>query len=197
MIIASDFEDFLSYLDVDALKNSPDIICVVDSNICLKAYNDAWISFAKNNNGAKTLADFPLGARLLDAGKEPIRSYLAEAYNRALLENKPFELNYECSSATEYRLFRQTAYPLVGSRGLVISHHLVEEKPHEEKVTEFNERFVNEHGLITQCQNCRKIRDPEDDQKWYWVPSLVAAPQSNVSHGICTPCLDHYYPDID
>ena len=197
MIIASDFKDFLSYLDLDSFKNSLDIICIVDDNMRLKAYNNAWINFAKNNSGAKILADFPLGSSLVEAGEEPIKSYLAEAYTRALQKNEPFGQNYECSSATQYRLFRQTAYPLVGSRGLVISHHLVEEKPHEEKVTEFSKRFYNEHGIITQCQNCRKIRDPEDDRTWYWVPSLVASPLSNISHGICTPCLDHYYPDID
>lgn len=197
MIIASDFEAFLSYLDLDSLASSLDVICIIDDAMILKAYNNAWINFAKTNNGAKALVDFPLGANLMDAGEEPIRSFLAQAYTRALRNNEPFEQNYECSSATEYRLFRQTAYPLFKSKGLMISHHLIKEKLHEEKATEFSKRFFNEHGIIIQCQNCRKIRGPEDDRTWYWVPSLVATPLSNISHSICTPCLDHYFPDID
>jgi len=197
MTIASDFKAFLSYLDLDSFARSPDVICIVDDAMILKAYNDAWINFAKTNNGAKVLVDFPLGSNIVDAGEEPIRSFLAEAYTRALRNNEPFEQNYECSSATEYRLFRQTAYPLIRSKGLIISHHLVKKMPHEEEATEFSKRFFNGHGIIIQCQNCRKIRDPKDSQRWYWIPSLVNSPLANISHSICTPCLDHYYPDID
>lgn len=197
MFIAEDFKIQTAYLNIDSVAKSPDVIYIIDKNMVLKGYNEAWVNFAQNNNGKEILQRFELGTVMTKVGEEPIRSFLREAYLEALEENKPFEHTYECSSPDNYRLFRQTAYPLYGSTGLVISHHLVEEKPHEEEASEFSKQFTDEHGIVTQCQNCRKIRNPENRRSWFWVPALVRTPLPEISHGICSTCLDHYYPDID
>jgi hypothetical protein len=197
MIIDPDFKKQISHMDIEYMSDSQDTICIVDNDLRLVGYNDAWINFANNNNGESALQQFPLGANISDAGEEPIKSYIEKAYRGALQNNKPFEHDYECSSPEKFRVFHQTAYPLIDSIGLVITNHLVQEKPHTEKEVEFNNRFVNEHGIIIQCANCRKIRNPVNPSNWYWVPSLVKSPLENISHSLCVPCLDHYYPDIE
>ncbi len=197
MIISPDFYKYISYLDLDYIEKSLDVIYIVDNTMVLKAFNDAWASFAQDNNGVAILKKFPIGSNISDVGEEPLKSYFFTAYEQSLNENKPFEQNYECSSADEYRLFRQTAYPLVEQKGLVITHHLFAAKPHEINVVNFSRQYCNEHDNIVQCQNCRKIRDPDNDLRWIWVPSIVENQLPNISHGICPPCLDHYYPNLD
>ncbi len=197
LVIAPDFYKYISYLDLDYIEKSLDVIYIIDSTMVLKAYNDAWVSFAKNNNGTHILKVFPVGSNISTVGEEPLNSYFLSAYKRSLHENKPFEQNYECSSTDEYRLFRQTAYPLVEKKGLIITHHLVVARPHETSVIDFSKKYWNQDEYIIQCQNCRKIKDPDDDSRWIWVPSLVENQLPNVSHSICTPCLDHYYPNLD
>ena len=179
------------------MKQSSDVIYIVDAKMVLRAYNHAWINFAKNNDGRIILAKYSIGSRIVDSTSGPLRSFIISAYKKALYENKPFEHNFECSSANQYRLFRQTAYPLIDSKGLVISNHIVEECPHPEQAQAFRQQFINGQGFVTQCANCRRIRDPKNYHSWLWVPSLVENPFPNTSHGICPQCYDHYYPEID
>jgi hypothetical protein len=197
MIIDIFFKRHIDYLDIESIKKSHDVIYIVDEKMILRAYNHAWIKFAKDNHGAMILAYYSTGSNIADAFTGPIKDYLIGAYKKALQENKPFEHDYECPSAAEYRLFHQTAYPIVESRGLVISNHLVKTCSPTETAHEFKERFVNEHGIVVQCSNCRKIRDSKNDDGWLWVPEFIEKPYPKTSHGICPRCLDHYYPEID
>lgn len=197
MKIDPEFEKDILYLDLTTIEESEDVIYIVDSAFTLKAYNNMWENFALDNNGEEILRRYPLGSNVQDAFREPIKSYLIQAYTAALQDNTPFEQTYECSSPLEYRLYRQTAYPLVRSRGLVISNHLVRKSQLREEIVAFSKQFIDNRGIITQCQNCRKIRDPQNEQRWLWVPSLVKNTLANTSHGICPQCLDHYFPDID
>jgi hypothetical protein len=196
MTIDPTFEREIGYLDLPAMADSADVICIVNRELCLMGFNNAWSSFARENNGQSILDRYPLGASIA-VGEEPLRSYITSKYRHAIENNTTFEQQYECSRPSTFRVFHQTAYPLNGGTGLVITHHLAVEKPHEENAETFSTRFLNEYGIVTQCQNCRKIQDPQHKRSWYWVPSLVEQPLANVSHGICVPCMDYYYPDID
>ncbi|HKJ66146.1 MAG TPA: hypothetical protein VJ969_12130 [Desulfopila sp.] len=197
MKIDPEFKKDILYLDLATIEESEDVIYIVDSAFFLKAYNSMWEKFAHDNNGEEVLRRYPLGSSIHDAFLEPIKSYLIRAYTAALQDNTPFEQTYECPSPLEYRLYRQTAYPLVQSRGLVITNHLVRKSQLREEIVAFSKQFVDKREIITQCQNCRKIRDPQNEQRWLWVPSLVKNTLANISHGICPQCLDHYFPDID
>ena len=197
MKIIPGFKRNISYLDLASLERSGDVIYIVDPKLHLVAYNDMWETFALSNDGEEIIKRYPLGADIRDAFQGPIRNYFFQAYTKALKENTPFEQTYECSSPQEYRLYHQTAYPLVAGHGLVISNHLVKKLQHDQEAVVFNKQFVDVRGLITQCQNCRKVRDPQHPDRWYWVPSLVKDCLDNVSHGICPRCMDHYFPDLD
>lgn len=197
MIIDHLFQKYFDYLDIESIKQSLDVIYIVDEHLVLRAYNDAWIAFAKENNGESVLVKYPIGSTISKAFRGPIKRFIVRAYKESLSENKPFEYDYECPSTNEYRLIHQTAYPLVKSKGLVVSNHTVKECPHNEDEWEFRNQFVNTKGFITQCSNCRKIKDPTKEHVWLWVPSLVEKPFPNTSHGLCQRCYDHYYPEID
>lgn len=196
MIIDPTFQRQVSYIDLESIKNSEDIICIVDSEMKLKAYNKAWENFAINNGGNKITQTYSLGSNITDVGEEPLKSFIKKKYREALALNKMFGFNYECSSKKLLRIFRLNAYPIWGKKGLVISHHLIKECAHTEKSIDFNKQFVNGKGLIVQCMNCRKIRDPNNMNRWLWVPSLLEKGIPNISHGLCCRCLDYYYPDI-
>lgn len=193
MFIEASFKKHIEYLDIESIENSPDVIYVIDDQMVLRAYNQAWINFANNNNGGTILENFSIGFRISDAFPEPLKSHVVAAYQQALDQNKPCDHDFECPSPIQYRLYHQTAYPLVESKGLVISNHLVKEFPHPDGRHDFEEQFASDWGIITQCCNCRKIRDPENEQMWLWVPLVVEKPVEKTSHGICPRCYDHYY----
>jgi len=197
MIIDLLFKKHVEYLDIESIKRSQDVIYILDNQMILQAYNPAWTEFAKNNNGEEILVNYSTGARIVDAFSGPLKNFIVGSFEKALHEGKPFEHDYECSSAGVYRLFHQTAYPLVESKGLVISNHLIKECAYPENEHAFREKFVGSTGHVVQCSNCRKIRDPKNEHLWFWVPSLVEKPFPRVSHGICPRCYDHYYPEID
>ncbi|WP_028580928.1 hypothetical protein [Desulfogranum japonicum] len=190
------FEKHLSHVNLDALSKSQDVIYIVDSSIRLMAFNEAWIIFARKNDGENILSNYLLGTQVSEVGIKPIRKYILNGYMKALREKIPFVHDYECSSPQAYRVFHQTAYPIFDSSGLIITHHLIINKQHTEREIDFYSHFENDQKIVTQCANCRKIRDPQNDKTWFWVPELVERPLPNTSHGICDPCLDHYYPDI-
>lgn len=196
MAVDEKFLEQVIYLDLNLINESQDVIYIVDANFILKAYNKAWVTFAKSNSGDDVLARYPLGSRILDAITEPLKRYFSKAFESALREKKPFEHNYKCPSEREDRIFRQSAYPLKDATGLVISNHLVLEKPFDEDPREFSKKFLNDKGLIRQCSCCRRISDP-NEHAWLWVPSLVENPVPETSHGICPQCLNHFYPDIE
>lgn len=197
MHIDPDFLTQVAYLDLDSLETSPDTIYIVDSDLRLRAYNYAWIAFAQNNDGQALLTRYHWGDAIDAAFPQDVKQYYQEAYRRALLNKAPFQHIYECSSPDQYRRFQQTAYPLAGAEGLVIAHHLIEERGHGEPAEVFDAKYLNSDGQIIQCCHCRKVRDPADARRWIWVPALVKQTMANISHTLCPRCLDFYYPDLD
>nr|WP_321395671.1 hypothetical protein [uncultured Desulfobacter sp.] len=197
MIIDPGFEKQIAYsLNLESIKNSKDVICIVDAEMKLKAYNKAWEAFALANGGENITQRYDLGVCITDVGEEPLKSFMRRKYREAIALNQMFGLNYECSSGQLLRVFRLNAYPLMNQKGLVISHHLVKACAHLEESVAFTKQFVNSDGVISQCMSCRKIKDPNSEDRWLWVPSLLEKGIANISHGICSRCLDHYYPDI-
>ena len=51
MIIDPDFKKQIFHLDIEYMSDSQDTICIVDNDLRLVGYNDAWINFANDNNG--------------------------------------------------------------------------------------------------------------------------------------------------
>jgi hypothetical protein len=191
------FEQALASLDLPSIDASPDTIYVVDPELRLRAYNDAWVRFARDNGAEGLLGSYGLGEPIVRAFPEPVRRYYRDAYREVLARTSRFEQIYECSSAEQVRRFHQTAYPLPGGRGLVIAHHLVVELARVEDARSVGRLEVRSGQLITQCCHCRTVCDPANPERWVWVPDLVRKPARNISHGLCPRCFDFYYPVSD
>lgn len=197
MRIDPEFLRKIEYLDLDSLETSPDTIYIVDDDLRLRAHNHAWTTFARDNGGQAILSRYQWGDPIDAAFPEELKGYYRKAYHQALVDKKPFAHIYECSSPDRFRRFRQTAYPLANAAGLLISNHLVEGRGQQEPAEEFDRKYFDRQGHITQCCHCRKVRDPANTRRWVWVPALVEQPVANLSHTLCPRCLDFYYPDLD
>lgn len=183
----------IDYLDLKSISESRDVIYIVDDKLVLRAFNDAWVDFAGNNGGESVLTNYPLGAAITQAFPAELKHFFITAYKKVLKGGQPFHHECECSSAHTFRRLHQSVYSLLDARGLVISNHFVVECDHTEKPREFSGRFADENGLVTQCANCRKLRDPRNPNVWVWVPSAVEKIPDRTSHGICPRCFDYYF----
>jgi len=197
MQVDSGFEQALRDFGLRDMDSTDDVVYFVDHELRLRGFNDAWVRFAIANNGDRVLTGYALGTCVLDAILAPLRGYYQRTYQRVLGAVTPEDFDFECSSPNEFRLYRQTAYPLAGGIGLCITNHLAIVGAPEAPSPSPIESYRGEGGLIVQCQHCRKARRPGTPERWDWIPQLLESHASRVSHGHCPYCLTHYYPDIE
>jgi len=184
--------------ELDDLNALSDSVYGVWKDYSLAYVNSGWQSFAAQNGGEPTVSEeWGLGRPIVDS----MQHQIAESYKKALSEcantGEVWEHEYECSSDKLYRVFKQTVYPL-DQEGFLIVNNLVVEEPHEtngesdEGVDEADYR--NEHGIVTQCAHCRKVKNVTTEGRWDWVSEWVKQCPPDTSHGICPTCFGHYYP---
>ncbi len=197
MKLQNSFSPAIAHVDLKAISRSEDSIFVVNSDLQLVGYNQAWVRFACENGLPDIEHRYGYGFYLPDSIPEALQDHYREAWIGALREQRVYESSYECSSPDQYRKFHQTAYPIHGSKGLIITNHCVVETTSGVEGQHFDSQHLSPHGFVVQCCNCRKVQDFSGTQKWDWIPALVDQPYPDTSHSICPHCLDHYYPDID
>lgn len=196
MRIDEAFAAQLTPFDLEPLSVTHNVVYAVDQQWRLRAFNEAWEQFARDNGGARVLTDYPLRTSILGAMHPLLAQYYRERYGLAIRRGQPFENDFECSSDQIYRRFHQTAYPLSTGTGLLIVNHPCLIRPIESAGKPFSEDYIKSNGLIAQCCHCRMVYNNRHG-RWDWVPELVATVRRDVSHTLCPPCLDYYYPDID
>lgn len=199
--LAASDEGFLAGiadLDIAAIATSADSTIITDDDLVIRAYNQAYLTFAHANGLLNPERRCGIGCSLLAGSNEPARSFYTQAFQTVLAEHGAFHQDYECSSPTERREFRLSAYATVSGQALVISHHLViaEPIPTTDQVA-YSPAHCSPDGFVIQCCHCRKVRNFTANERWDWVPSCVESMPNNVSHTFCPRCFDHYYPDID
>jgi hypothetical protein len=190
------FRDTVAELDLEAIESSADPTFLVDRSFVIRGYNTAYVAFARVNGLATVESDFGLGCQLLTSMASPAREYYDDAFSKVLREHEVFHHDYECSSADTLRRYRLSAYPLPEGGGLVISHHLIHESPHDRPEADFGAQHVSPTGVVVQCSHCRKVQDHRTPNTWDWIPDLVREPRDNVSHTFCRHCLAHFYPGV-
>ncbi|MCX5748299.1 MAG: PAS domain-containing protein [Proteobacteria bacterium] len=132
----------------------------------------------------------------LDGIAGPLRAYFEEVLTEAMTTGEIYEQTYDCSSPTTIRPYQMRVLPFP-PHGMMIEHTPIAgaatpapADPEDPSDT----RFLTPAGLIVQCSNCRRIRDPNvDSERWVWVSRWVARSHPRTSHGICTPCLGFYW----
>lgn len=157
--------------------------------------NRAWRTFAEENGAASApWLDEPVGRSLLYEITPGLWPFFRENFARCLTERRPWEHEYECSSAELMRKFHMTVYPLGTSEGLLAVHSLVLETPHTEiGLPPVDSRYRSSDGVLVQCCHCRRIRRGDQENSWDWVPLWVKEPPPKTSHGFCPTCFRFYY----
>jgi hypothetical protein len=183
---------FLGRLTASALGAHPGTLAAVESDGTIAWVNDAWWRFAADNGAADLAHRFPVGSSYFEGIHGPLRDFFRQRFDAALRTGTPFTLEYECSSASTYRVFRMRALPFDGA-GLLVDHGPIVERPHERVAFAEDEvRYRSEAGLVTQCANCRRVRRT-DGRSWDWVPTWVKDSPPKTSHGLCAPCATFYW----
>lgn len=176
--------------DVDALRDERGAVVALDREGVIVWVNPAWERFAKENGAPEVVERFGPGARYLDGITGPLAPFFAEALERTRRTGEPWEMDYECSSPETWRLHHMRVMP-IAEDGLLVEHSEVRARPHDRAAcAPVEEAFRDEHGLMLQCSNCRRVHRVGDG--WEWVVSWVRSAPAPVSHGLCASCAGHY-----
>jgi hypothetical protein len=185
--------------DVSVVGADSDVIFCLDAALRLTSCNAAWDLFARENGAPEWCRPTPLGRSVLDYLPEPDREYYARAFRRVLAQAQPWEHVRDCSFPNGSRQFRVRVLPLMRQVGLMVIISLPTEQAFQRvPCTPTEERYRNGQGLIRMCCGCRRTRRPAPgEENWEWVPHFVERMPAGVSHGLCSPCREHYYPEED
>jgi hypothetical protein len=193
------FEAILSRaFQVSSLDRQLETVVALWPDFRIAYVNPAWDTFAERNGGLPAVRErWDIGANYLDAIAPPLRPFF-----QRLLETAPDSLSalhssshdYECSSATTYRLLNVQVFTLHGRTGYVLVHSSRIERPHSDPVVSTSlDAYVDANGLSRQCSHCRRVERVDEPGRWDWVPLWVASPPAHISHSICPACFDYYY----
>jgi predicted outer membrane lipoprotein len=180
-------------IPINVLESCPYPCFVVNESLEINYCNQAWNKFAMlNEGGTGVLAWRVLSHNLLDFVPEDLRNYHTALFARARETGKPVTHDYECSSATMFRLFRMHIFPL--GQGFAVINSLRVEHPHDRATAQPDEaKYRNRAGMIRMCSNCRRTNRVEDSAAWDWVPDYVERMRPNSTHGVCPTCMEYYY----
>ena len=200
--ISSEFESLIDAKRLEVLNRHSSSIYGLDSNLNISYLNPAWFDFAKDNGSDKFIEDkWSLGKSIFNCIPKVLEPFYTDIYETVLNEKEstliPRQLEYECSSPQLFRSFSMHLYSL-GKGGIVVVNSLLVEQLHPSSLIEkqniFDEdHYVDQNKIVHQCANCRRIRRLGKLEQWDWVPKLTKEPHANTSHGICPPCMQHYY----
>jgi hypothetical protein len=183
-------------LNLDILQDDPSTIYVLSNDLRITFVNSAWDRFAAENGAGWSVGEWGPGRLVLDAIPDVLRPFYQRLFARARETGEVVEHDYECSSATEDRLFRMRILP--SANALVVVNSLVRVAPQlATAAPDILSMYQDEHGLIVQCSHCRRVRVAHDNARWEWVPSYVEQASPRTSHGLCKLCFEYYYPEPD
>ena len=191
------FQALLADFDGEAIQNNRATIYGLWPDLALAYFNSGWTRFAALNGGEPQIsAEWPLGRCILDAIAEPLRPFFVENYGRCLREERPWEHAYECSSASVYRRFHLTAFPLGAAAAVLVVNSLRQEVAHTRVASPPLEQLYRDaDGIVMQCCHCRRVRRVDDPKVWDWVPEWLTHQPANTSHGLCEPCMGFHYAE--
>ncbi|MBD3258215.1 hypothetical protein GF377_07255 [candidate division GN15 bacterium] len=185
-------EDLFAQFDREELFQSKNTCIGLDRDLRMVLLNPAYYNFARANNGSHILDQFGLGAPLLDAIEGGQRQFYEDLLRGAMAAQSVKHFDYECSSPTEYRVFRMIIYPVADGRGLLTEHAVSTIAPHDRPGATFDPgAYVDSDGIVHLCGHCRRVRHLTHD-RWDWCPEAMN--HQDLTHGLCNLCLDFYHP---
>jgi hypothetical protein len=180
---------------LEVIEDSEHACFVLSEELKIMRCNSAWDRFARGQGGGwGALASNVISRNLLDFITPDLKSFYGELFARARALGQPVGHDYECSSATVFRLFRMQIYPLERGGGFVVLNSLRIERPHDRAAHEPNDDiYTDSDGIIHMCANCRRTRRVAEPAAWDWVPAYVEPNRKTISHGVCAMCFEFYY----
>lgn len=175
------------------LENSSDPCYTVNESLEITYCNPAWDLFSRlNQGGPAALRASVLSRNLLDFIPEELKKYHTGLFATARALGRPVTHDYECSTATMFRLYRMQIYPL--DTGFAVINSLRVEHPHDRTPVEPNDAiYRNSAGLIRMCSNCRRTNRADDPAAWDWVPAYLDYKGRKITHGVCLLCMEYFY----
>lgn len=173
------------------LETDPSIIYVLKDDLRIIYCNPAWDRFALENGGDTLIRANVLGTNVMDVLPQSIFQFYQGAFHQVISTGTSWAHDYECSSPRLYRIFRMQILRLSGSHLLVMNSPKIEELHlADDLASNADAAYIDEHGILTLCCNCRRARrvDAADQEVWNWVPRFIARPPEKVSHGLCKIC---------
>lgn len=177
----------------EILESCQEPCFTVNESLDITYCNKAWDQFALLNQGSpEALRAQVISRNLLDFIPDDIKKYHAGLFQTARALGQPVSHDYECSSATLFRLYRMQIYPM--EKGFTVINSLRVERPHDRTPAEPTEAvYRNSSGMIRMCANCGRTNRAEDPDAWDWVPDFVEHMREHTTHGVCPLCLEYYY----
>jgi hypothetical protein len=177
------------------LNASPHACYVVSELLDITYCNPAWDRFAREQGGTASVMTGNIVSRnLMEFIAPDLQGFYRELFSQARAQGRPISHDYECSSASVFRLYHMQIYPLQPGNGFVVENSLRVERPHDRVPFEPNAGlYQDRHGIIHSCANCRRTRRVSDLAVWDWVPAYLESRELNISHGVCPMCLEFYY----
>jgi hypothetical protein len=153
--------------------------------------NEAFRRFARDNGGAEMLEHLH-DMSALTAISGPLREYFAETFERVRKLGTPWHHEYACSSPERARTFHMIIYP--AGEEFVVVHSCTAEGPHTTHPCAPDAELYVREGQIKLCSHCRRVQNHSEPRRWDWVPSYLQQAPADVSHGLCEPCTQFYWP---
>jgi len=196
---AQGFEELLERFNIDDLDSYPNTVYGVWYDLNLAYLNKTWFSFMAENGGVTQEGGQFLGKPLLKSFPDQLKPFYKELFAKALKQDysasqAPIQHAYECSSPEHYRQFSMALYALKDSGGVLVVNSLVVMQGHKEAAEPIESCYRDGDGIIHQCAHCRKIRRHDNSECWDLVPEWIKTMPPRVSHDLCLPCFEYYYP---
>jgi hypothetical protein len=174
-------------VSVAVLEKDLDVACVIEHTGQIVYCNPAWDEFAAANSGsAAALSTGVLGRNLMDF----IPPVLKPFYAKNLLKTPPYLIwdhNYECSTPSEFRIFRLQALRLKDTGEILLVHSLQIRRPHTRRPMEPPAM----RGQVAMCAHCRRTHAGTNGE-WLWTPEFIAHPPEDRADSLCRRCADYY-----
>jgi hypothetical protein len=165
--------------------------CVLDSSYRILYCNQAWDDFARANGGSAGTCGSALEGRCLTSFiPGPLRAFYAD-HLRSAMWGGMWSHVYECSSPTEFRLYRLQALALPDTRELLTCHTCLSLTPHARIPVKPDPGAHSPNGVVTLCSHCRRTKRAGADS-WDWIPEFLARPPENRADDLCPGCEAYY-----
>jgi len=200
MLYPSDLDDCLKQagLSITDLQADRSIICILDTDSRIVFCNWSWDRFAYRNGGLALSHLYVVGTSVLDITPASLKPFYQTAYAHVRQTLRPWEHDFECSSAEQYRSFRMRILSIARSY-LLVENSLRVERPHTHAggPQPDSDLFVDTDGSLLMCPHCRRTRHTRiiGSPEWVWIPEYLTFPPGRVADELCGTCLRFFYPD--